>query len=45
MHLFEHGRHGSGLGLGSPSLDLWPVLLEQWLRGRGLLTTKTAVKK
>lgn len=45
MHLLEHGRHGSGLGLGSPSLDLWPVLLEQWLRGRGLLTTKAAVNK
>jgi acetyl esterase/lipase len=45
MHLFEHGRHGSGLGLGNPSLDLWPVLLEQWLRGRGLLTTKAAVDK
>jgi acetyl esterase/lipase len=45
MHLFEHGRHGSGLGLGSPSLDLWPVLLEQWLRGQGLLTTKAAGNK
>jgi len=45
MHLFEHGRHGSGLGLGSPSLDLWPILLEQWLRGRGLLSAKVAVNK
>jgi acetyl esterase/lipase len=45
MHLFEHGRHGSGLGLGSPSLDLWPVLLEQWLRGQGLLTEKPAANK
>lgn len=45
MHLFEHGRHGSGLGLGSPSLDLWPPLLEQWLRGQGLLTAKLAVDK
>lgn len=45
MHLFEHGRHGSGLGLGSPSLDLWPVLLEQWLRGRGLLTAKPAANE
>jgi acetyl esterase/lipase len=38
MHLFGHGRHGSGLGLGDASLDLWPVLLESWLRSRGLLT-------
>jgi acetyl esterase/lipase len=45
MHLFENGRHGSGLGLGSPSLDLWPVLLEQWLRGKGLLTAKAAANE
>ena len=38
MHLFGHGHHGSGLGLGDPSLDLWPILLESWLRSRGLLT-------
>lgn len=38
MHTFEHGRHGSGLGLGDPALDLWPVLLETWLRSHGLLT-------
>jgi acetyl esterase/lipase len=37
MHLFGHGRHGSGLGLGDASLDLWPALLESWLRSRGLL--------
>lgn len=45
MHLFESGRHGSGLGLGSPSLDLWPVLLEQWLRDRGLLEAKRAANE
>lgn len=44
MHLFEHGRHGSGLGLGDASLDLWPVLLESWLRSRGLLTPEAAAK-
>jgi acetyl esterase/lipase len=38
MHLFAEGRHGSGLGLGDPALDNWPMLLEAWLRGRGLLT-------
>jgi acetyl esterase/lipase len=42
MHLFQHGAHGSGLGSGSPSLDQWPVLLEEWLRQRGLLTRSPA---
>ncbi|MGH9562917.1 MAG: alpha/beta hydrolase, partial [Terracidiphilus sp.] len=44
MHLFEQGRHGSGLGQGSPSLDAWPVLLEQWLREQGLLISKDAAQ-
>jgi acetyl esterase/lipase len=43
MHLFAKGRHGSGLGLGDAALDLWPALLEAWLRGRGLLTPDPAV--
>jgi acetyl esterase/lipase len=38
LHIFRHGSHGSGLGAGSAALDLWPVLLEQWLRDQGLLT-------
>jgi acetyl esterase/lipase len=38
MHIFRHGDHGSGMGAGSAALDLWPVLLEQWLRDLGLLT-------
>ena len=42
MHLFAHGHHGSGLGLGDPALDLWPVLLEQWLRKQDLLTGRPA---
>ena len=37
MHLFAHGSHGSGLGMGDAALDLWPMLLEQWLRDQGLL--------
>lgn len=37
MHLFAHGPHGSGLGLGYPTLDLWPVLLEGWLHQQGFL--------
>lgn len=36
-HIFEHGKHGSGLGTGDPALDQWPALLETWLRGRGLI--------
>jgi acetyl esterase/lipase len=38
LHIFRHGDHGSGLGAGIAALDLWPVLLEQWLRDQGLLT-------
>jgi acetyl esterase/lipase len=37
LHAFAKGKHGSGLGLGDPALDLWPSLLEVWLRERGLL--------
>jgi acetyl esterase/lipase len=37
MHLFRHGGHGSGLGGGDPALDVWPSLLENWLRAQGLL--------
>ena len=38
MHIFENGPHGVGLALGDPALGAWPVLLTNWLRGRGLLT-------
>jgi acetyl esterase/lipase len=38
IHIFAHGKHGSGLGKGEAALDQWPVLLETWLRDRGLLT-------
>ena len=38
MHIFANGAHGTGLGSGDAALDLWPVLLESWLRGRGLLS-------
>jgi acetyl esterase/lipase len=37
MHLFRHGGHGSGLGDGDPALEIWPVLLENWLRAQGYL--------
>jgi acetyl esterase/lipase len=32
IHLFRHGGHGSGLGSGDAVLDMWPMLLEAWLR-------------
>jgi acetyl esterase/lipase len=35
MHLFQHGRHGSGLGTGNPELSVWPDLLIKWMRERG----------
>ena len=38
MHIFANGGHGSGLGRGDAALDQWPNLLENWLRGQGMLT-------
>jgi acetyl esterase/lipase len=38
-HIFESGPHGVGLGMGDAALGRWPVLLEAWLRGHGLLTS------
>ncbi len=37
MHIFENGGHGGGLWLSDPALSLWPELLANWMRGRGLL--------
>ena len=36
MHIFENGPHGVGLALGDPALSLWPTLLTNWLRARGM---------
>jgi acetyl esterase/lipase len=41
LHIFRHGAHGSGLGRGSAALDLWPSLLEQWMRDLSLLPVAT----
>lgn len=38
MHIFENGPHGVGLAMDDPALSMWPMLLTNWLRGRGLLT-------
>jgi acetyl esterase/lipase len=35
MHIFQHGSHGSGLGVGNPQLSVWPDLLIKWMRERG----------
>jgi acetyl esterase/lipase len=36
MHLFQHGGHGSGLGVGNPQLSVWPdALLIKWMREKG----------
>jgi len=43
IHIFAHGAHGSGLGMGNATLDQWPNLLESWLRDRGLLTAYQTV--
>jgi len=37
IHVFENGEHGVGLDAGDPALGEWPVLLRNWLRGRGLV--------
>ncbi len=42
LHIFDHGSHGSGLGKSDPALDQWPVLLEIWLRAKGLLAPEKA---
>ena len=38
MHIFQNGPHGVGLDLADPALSVWPTLLSNWLRGRGLLS-------
>jgi acetyl esterase/lipase len=35
MHIFQHGAHGSGLGVGNPQLSVWPDLLIKWMREHG----------
>lgn len=37
MHIFEPGRHGLGLAQSIPALAVWPTLLENWFRTRGIL--------
>jgi acetyl esterase/lipase len=41
MHIFQHGGHGSGLGVGNPQLSVWPDLLIKWMRERGYAADAT----
>lgn len=42
LRVFEPGPHGVGLALADSVLGVWPGLLANWLRGRGLLTRPPA---
>jgi acetyl esterase/lipase len=42
-HVFRNGGHGSGLGKGDAALDVWPDLLETWLRAQGLLSKDESI--
>ena len=44
LHTFEKGSHGGGLALGDPARGIWPTLLLNWMRGRGLLDVTPAPK-
>jgi len=37
MHIFEPGHHGVGLAPTHAALSVWPTLLANWFRTRGLL--------
>jgi acetyl esterase/lipase len=37
MHIFAEGEHGLGLAQTHADLSIWPTLLANWLRVRGLL--------
>ncbi|HET8546819.1 MAG TPA: alpha/beta hydrolase [Bryobacteraceae bacterium] len=38
LHIIEKGRHGVGLAANDPILSMWPNLLANWFKSRGLLT-------
>ena len=37
LHIFQKGPHGVGLDSADPVLGIWPTLLANWMRQRGLL--------
>lgn len=42
MHIFAQGQHGVGLAQNDPALSVWPTLLANWFRTRGLLKNSYA---
>jgi acetyl esterase/lipase len=42
LHTFENGAHGGGLILGDPARGIWPTLLLNWMRGRGIIIASSA---
>ena len=43
LHVFGHGEHGVGLGVGDPDVREWFPLMHRWLRRMGFLTNKPRV--
>ena len=41
LHIYEPGGHGLGLAQENATLATWPLLLEKWLQGRGLLPARS----
>jgi hypothetical protein len=35
--IYDQGQHGVGLAKKDPVLSKWPLKLQAWLQGRGLL--------
>jgi acetyl esterase/lipase len=40
LHIYEHGKHGRGLGKPELAYSTWPELCLRWLRARGVLPEK-----
>lgn len=40
LHIFARGRHGMGLAMTDPALSVWPMLLQNWLEGLGMIGDK-----
>jgi acetyl esterase/lipase len=38
LHIYEQGKHGVGLGQKDPAVSSWPGRLQDWMKGRGLLS-------
>lgn len=38
LHIYEKGRHGLGLAKSTPGTSSWPLVCQEWMRGRGLFS-------